>query len=224
MSVSKATGVLTDARVSGRLVPSRCALVLVDIQNDYCHKDGATSKLGYDTSLIREVMPNIHRLIEVARRGDIPRIYLKVGHDEWTDTEAWSHRYSKPKAVVEEGGKVAQFGTWGAELFEVVPTDDELVIRKFRYSGFAYTPLELALRSRGVDTVVLAGTQTNVCVEATALDALIRDFLPVIVSDCTASGSQAAHDAALKDMQERLGLVVELEVLERAWSSATLGG
>lgn len=223
MSVSEKFDLLADARVSARLKPARCGLVLVDIQNDYCHEDGATAKLGYDTSLIREVLPNIHRLIDIARRADVPRIYLQVGHDEWTDTPAWIDRYSMPASVVDQGGGVARFGTWGSELYDLNPTPDELVIRKYRYSGFAYTPLELALRSRGVDTVVFAGTQTNVCVEATASDALIRDLLPVVVSDCTASGSRVAHDAALKDMQERLGLVVDIGTLEHAWAPPTGG-
>jgi ureidoacrylate peracid hydrolase len=92
----------------------------------------------------------------------------------------------------------------------VSPTEDELVIVKHRYSGFAFTPLELALQTLGVDTVLLCGTSTHVCVEATARDAIMRGYRPVTVSDCVASGQARLHEAALVDMAEYLGPVVSL--------------
>lgn len=91
------------------------------------------------------------------------------------------------------------------------------MITKYRYSAFQFTPLELALRHHNADTVVLCGTQTNVCVAATSNDALFRGFHPVVVKDCVASGSLELHEAALRDLAERNGAVVTLEEVLKFW-------
>lgn len=202
--------------------PRRCVLIIVDVQNDFCHEEGAIAKLGQDTSLVRSILPNIKALIEVGRTTGIPRIYARVVHNQWFDTPAWRGRGRAGTTLDIEKVPVAKEGSWGAEFYELSPQTDELVLTKHRYSAFAYTPLELAIRGKERDTVVLAGTQTNACVMATANDAIFKSFYPVVVADCTASGSSELHAAALTDFAERLGAVVTLEDVRQAWKAPAM--
>jgi ureidoacrylate peracid hydrolase len=88
---------------------------------------------------------------------------------------------------------------------------------KHRYSAFVHTPLELYLRARGATTIVLAGVATNVCVHATARDALHAGFLPVVLEDATASHTPEAHLRALEDVRGFLGRVATVADLGRIW-------
>lgn len=213
----------TESDFETRLEPKRCALVIVDVQNDFCHERGAAAKLGQDVSQAEVVVPNIEAAIELARAAGVPRIYLQVTHNPWFDTPGWIVRGRGGGTLDVDSIPIIEEGTWGAELYRLAPKPDELVIVKRRYSGFAYTPLELALRANRVDTVVLVGTQTNVCVEATAVDALHKGYYPVVVEDCVFTGSEFLHRSALVDIQERVGPMVKLEDLRQKWGNL-LGG
>jgi ureidoacrylate peracid hydrolase len=195
----------------------RSALIVVDVQNDFCHPDGTAARMGLDVSAVRSIVPNIVTLIELARIHGVPRIYLRGEHNHWFDTATWLARGAAGKSIRAQAVPYVESGTWGADFFVVAPADDELVIVKHRYSGFAYTPLELALQTLGVDTVVLSGTSTHVCVEATARDAIMRGYRPVTVEECVASGQPDLHEAALADIAEYLGPVVTLEAVRQAW-------
>jgi ureidoacrylate peracid hydrolase len=192
------------------------ALIIVDVQNDFCHPDGAAGRMGLDVGAVQSVVPNIVSLIELARAHGIPRIYLRGEHNRWFDSPTWVARGAGGTSIHAETIPYVRSGTWGADFFVVSPADDELVIVKHRYSGFAFTPLELALQTLAVDTVLLAGTSTHVCVEATARDAIMRGYRPVTVSDCVASGQPELHEAALLDMAEYLGPVASLQEIRQA--------
>jgi ureidoacrylate peracid hydrolase len=174
--------------------------------------------MGLNVTPIQAAVPNIIRLIEIARSQHVPRIYLRGEHNHWFDSPSWKARGAAGQSVRAEEIPYVESGTWGAEFFEIAPQGDELVIVKHRYSGFAFTPLELALQTVGVDTIILAGTATHVCVEATARDAIMRGYRPITVRDCVASGQAHLHDAALLDLAEYVGPVLSLDEIERAWN------
>jgi ureidoacrylate peracid hydrolase len=203
------------------LDPARCAVVIVDLQNDFCHEDGAMAKFGEDPVLVRPILPAVHALVRAARERDVPRIYLRVVQHEWFTTPAMHARGRAGDLLGDlDATPLVQEGSWGADFYELEPAPDELIVTKYTYSGFRYTPLELALRTKGRDTVVLAGTHTNACVEATAEDALTHGFYPVVVRECVASGDAALHEAALKDINQRIGPVVALEEVLSVWGVA----
>jgi ureidoacrylate peracid hydrolase len=199
----------------------RSALIVVDVQNDFCSPDGAAGRMGLDVSRVQAVVPNIVELIELARVHGLPRIYLRGEHNAWFDSPTWVARGAAGRSIHAETIPYVRSGTWGAEFYVVSPEPDELVIVKHRYSGFAFTPLELALQTLAVDTVVLAGASTHVCVEATARDAIMRGYRPLTVSDCVASGQPDLHEAALRDMAEYLGPVAMLQEVREALRSGT---
>jgi ureidoacrylate peracid hydrolase len=203
--------------VTAVLHPSRCLLAVVDFQNDFCHEDGAISRLGQDTSRARALLPHIERLIALARSANVPRVYVQVVHSEWTDAEPWRHR-SAPGGILDvQRMPIAERGSWGAELYGLDPSPDELVLTKHRYSAFAYTPLRLVMQAKGATHLVLAGVQTNVCIHATARDAVQDGFVPAVVTDCVAAGSDEEHRVAIEDISQRMGLVVNLDSLCDMW-------
>jgi ureidoacrylate peracid hydrolase len=206
------------------LDPDRCALVVVDMQNDYCHVEGALARLGADVSPAADTAAGIRRLAAGAAEAGVPRIYLRTEHSHWFDTEAWlaRGRGSGGDRVDPQRVPVCAAGSWGCELFELEPDPEALVITKFRYSGFAYTPLELALRAKQRDTIVLCGTATEVCVEATATDALFRGFHPVIVEEGVFTGDAKgqADRRHLRKLASFIGTVERLEFVLQRWSRA----
>jgi ureidoacrylate peracid hydrolase len=192
--------------------------VVIDVQNDYIHEDGALSRMGKDTAPLRAVVPNIQALVELARDAGVVRIFVRQTHSHWFNTPGWLTRGRGAGVIAVDRIPLVEDGTWGAEFYEVEPRHDELVVTKHRYSGFAYTPLELALRAKEKDTVVLCGTTTDVCVEATALDAVMRGFSPVLISDCAMAADPAVQAAAVNDFADHIGTVVQMETVAAVWS------
>jgi ureidoacrylate peracid hydrolase len=195
----------------------RCAVVVIDLQNDYCHEDGGFARLGYDVSRVQAAVDRVEELIGVAHDHDVPVIFLRTTHGEWSDTQAWAERPRAGSTVPEGRVPLVEDGTWGAELYRLVPEDRDRVIVKHRYSGFAYTPLELALRAKGRDTVVLVGTTTHICVKATAVDALMAGFYTALVPECTVAPTPALETATHEDFSDHIGAIVPLADLSRLW-------
>lgn len=200
------------------LLPERCALVVVDVQNDFCHPEGAFSLVGHDTSTARAVLEPIERLRDQAHTVEVPVILVRVAHSPWTNDPAWRDRFLGLPEDRRPQGPVAAEGTWGAEFYGFEPDARDLVITKHRYSAFSHTPLPLVLRAVGASTLVITGVQTEVCVLSTARDALDHGILPVVVSDAVATTDPAAHDAALQSVRVRMGPVVGTEDIIEEWS------
>jgi ureidoacrylate peracid hydrolase len=192
----------------------------VDVQNDFCHERGAYAQMGHPVDMAAGVIPNVRKVLDLAREAGVPRVLVRVAHSEWTDDPAWLSRGAAGGVLDVKRVPVAREGSWGAEFYEIEPDPDARVITKHRYSAFVHTPLELFLRARGASTVVLAGVATNVCVHATARDALHAGFLPVVLEDASAAHSAAAHARALDDIRSFIGRVATLGDLEDAWLRA----
>ena len=202
------------------LIAAGCVLVLVDLQNDFCDPDGACARTGQDVSPVQRMLPAVTGLISLARACSVPTVFLRVTHSPWFDTDAWRHRGAGGSTLNAIESPVVADGSWGAEFCQVRPAPQDLVVTKHRYSGFDHTELELALRAKRCRTVVLAGTQTNVCVRQTAFDAVAHGFGVVVVRDCVASTAPGLHEASLVDIAERAGPLVRLADLRTAWRDA----
>lgn len=190
------------------------------MQNDFCHPDGTMAGYGLDTAPARQLLPTITGLIDAARGREVPRIYLRVEHDEWSDDPTWLARSSAAGPIDLDRRPLTRTGSWGAQLYKLSPTPDELVISKPRHSGFAYTALALALRAKHRDTVILTGVATNVCVRATAVDAVAQGFRPVLVTDATAALSPDEHEAAVREFPAFYGPALTSAELLAAWEAA----
>ncbi|GJM83041.1 MAG: isochorismatase family cysteine hydrolase [Paenibacillus sp.] len=200
-----------------KLLNSRAAIVVVDVQNDYCHPEGALAQSGNDVGAVAGMMPNMHRLLAAAREFQVPVIFIQTFHEEATDSEAWKER-SNGKSMA-----VCRKGTWGADFFEVAPEPSEAVVNKHRYSAFVNTRLDSILRSQKIETLIMTGVSTNVCVESTARDGFMLDYHIVLLRDACASYSNQAHEMTMKNIEGYFGEVTDtrqvISLWERAWKA-----
>ncbi|MGH8237262.1 MAG: cysteine hydrolase family protein [Steroidobacteraceae bacterium] len=197
-----------------RLTNARPALLVVDMQNDFCADGGYVSRQGRDLSACRAIVPRIASLIASARECSVPVIWVKADYS----TNAVSMAMRVKQAERGNAEVCCEPGTWGAEPFGVAPARGETVIVKHRYSGFAGTQLDAELQRRDIDTLLFCGVQTNICVESTVRDAHSKGYFIVAVGDCVASHMPEHHRATLDNIRFIFGDVLESTEIVSAWS------
>ena len=184
-----------------RAAPGHTALLIVDMQNDYCAPDGASDRNGRDLTAIRAVIPGICALIEAAHAARIPVVYTKY-------TLGPNGAGLSGPEILRRGRNFAGMqstikGTWGHDLIDELPyrPDEDLVIEKRRLSSFIGTDLDLILSARGIKTLAIAGVVTQGCVECTVRDAAGYDYYVAVAVDCVASTDPQAHETSLHCME-----------------------
>lgn len=210
------------ATVEERLAPQRTALIVVDMQNDFCAPGGYIDGIGKDVSGLAAIVPPLNGLLARARRAGVPVIWLTACYEE---------REIPPSMIAQRrrigaSAICCERGSWGAGFFGVSPEANETVFEKHTYSGFSNPDLERHLREFGREALVFAGVQTNVCVESTLREAHSRGFDVAIVQDAVASHAAVQHQATLANVGFLLGDVVTAEAVELAWAArpAVTGG
>lgn len=196
--------------------PRHVALLVVDVQNDFCHDEGAFGRMGADLSMIQEMVPRLIGLIDEARRKKVPVIFTGSREYPWT----WSTAWDQVKLALNAGENPPVVTDWGAAFYEgIEPRPDEPVIMKRRYSAFYGSDLDLILRTLERKTLILTGVASNICVESTARDGFMRDYLIVFVGDCSAATSRWLHEATLENIRLSFGRVVSAEDILSTWAS-----
>lgn len=165
------------------LDPRTSALIVVDMQNDFAHPDGALF-----APEARPVIPVIKGIIESSRRHDVPVVFTQDWHGEDDpEFEIW--------------GEHAKAGTWGAEIVEELePRAGDVQIKKLRYDAFYGTSLDHLLRQWGVHSVVVTGTVANICVLHTAGSAALRYYRVVAAEDAISAITPFDKVAALRQI------------------------
>jgi len=198
--------------------PQHTAVIVVDVQNDFCAPGGGLAALGVDMSMIDACVPRIQRLVAAAREAGAPVIHIRTHHHAGVESAPYMevrHRRSPDRP------RWCEPGTWGAEFYEVLPRDDEQVVSKHRYSGFIGTDLDLILRSLEIKSLIMVGVASNNCVEATARDGFMHDYYVVFVDDCTAATNAEIHRATLWNMENLYGVVVQSDEVIVTWDAIT---
>ena len=203
--------VTSDPMVPKILSPEWAAVLVVDVQNDFCHEQGAFGRLGFDMGAIQASVRALTGFLDAARRAGVPVVFIKTHHGPWTNSEAWLTRGPR------RAGEICAAGSWGAEFYGVTPAAGEPVVVKHRYSGFLGTDLEVILRARERRSVLVTGVATNVCVESTARDAYMRDYHLVMVDDCCGAVTKAEHEATLHNMRSYFGRVLDSHTIAAHW-------
>jgi nicotinamidase-related amidase len=198
--------------------PAHSALVIVDMQRDFCQAGGAFDRLGVDISMYPPVIPRIAALLEGARAAGVLVIFIQmtVLPGRLSDSPA-QMRFNLRLHLQSNGGEPLRYAADGSEgqqiLPELEPRDGELVVKKYRSSAFWATNLNMLLRANGIESLVVTGCTTEGCVESTARDALFNDYYVVIVEDCVASDDRAQHDASMLLMRHRFDIATSTDVL-----------
>ena len=192
------------------LVPGRTAIVVIDPQNDFLHKDGWYARNGIDISHMQRIIEPTKELVKVARENRIPLIWTRHGTRDDTDAGP----FFKLRPFLMDGG--LRQGTWGYQVLdELEPHEDDWYVEKTRLSAFFGTNLEVILRGLQAETVVFAGVLTNQCVAATSKDAMYRDFKDIVVADCTGTTLPHLHEPALEMVSVGWGRVMDLDTVIR---------
>jgi ureidoacrylate peracid hydrolase len=199
-----------------RYDPARAALIVVDVQNDFCSPDGSLAGVGNDVSAAVDMVPRLVKLIDDARAASMPVIFIQTFHDETNDSPQWLNRRSEDGA--NRTGITCRTGSWGAEFYAVEPLPGDIVVNKYRYSAFAGTNLQIVLKTLGVESLLFTGVATEVCVESSLRDGLFAEYYVSLVEDCAATYSREAHDASVRVVGSNFGTVVTGEYLAGLWA------
>jgi ureidoacrylate peracid hydrolase len=193
------------------LFHGRTAVVVIDPQNDFLHPDGWYARSGVDIGHMRRMIEPTAALLGETRARGVPVIWTRHGFRDARDAGT----LFQLRPFLRDGG--LRVGTWGYEILaELEPRDGDWFVEKNRLSAFYNTNLELVLRGLDALTVVFAGVLTNQCVAATSKDASFRDFLPIVVEECTGTTLPHLHGPALEMVSVGWGQVVALaDVLEQ---------
>lgn len=208
-----------------KLEAQHAALVVVDVQNDFCASGGMMDQEGLDLSAVQAMAGRLPGLIDAARAVGalvvfIRNVYSTEGNLYLSD--AWLEQATRRRAGSYTTREVCAEGSWEGDFYgEVRPEAGEPVVTKHRFSAFHNTDLETILRSHGIRTVVMAGVASNVCVETTARDAFVRDYYVVFLEDGTATYHEDDHRATLRVIDRFFGEVASTADVERIWATAT---
>jgi ureidoacrylate peracid hydrolase len=204
---------------------SSTAVIVVDMENDFGTKGGMFDHAGIDISMIQKVIDPTSKVLAAAREAGIKIIYLKMAyHDDLSDLgdEESVNRVRHLKFMhvgdtinAPDGSKsrILIRGTWGTDIVpDLKPQDGDIVIYKTRFSGFYQTNLDSTLKQLHKKNLIITGCTTSICVESTVRDAMFRDYLPVVLEDCTAEPigynfPRSNHEASLLTIQTLLGWV-----------------
>lgn len=211
-----------DLRLYKDLRPEDTALVVIDMQNAFLAEGGPI-----EVPAAREIVEPVNRMVASCRELGVPVIWIRSHHPKrGADWRGFFDHFVRPERRDAAADHLSE-DAWGSQFYPAMDVrDEDYVVIKNRYSCFipGSSSLERLLRSQKRDTVLLAGTKTNICVESTARDGMMLDFRMVVLPDATCTLSDQEHQAALDVLiQEFADILTIDEVLGELRSAAPAG-
>jgi ureidoacrylate peracid hydrolase len=197
-------------RLKIKVHPTHTAVLVIDMQKDYCCEGGTFDKRGFDVKPAQRLAVRLNDFLDKARTALTRIIHLKMTKIPSLVSPASTELYER--LGIERKPDPAY-----AEFYEVIPREGDIVIPKYKYSGFHSTYLDQFLRANRIETLIITGVATNVCVETTARDGFMRDYHVVIPRDLTEGTSPEDRDWSLRNLGVFFGEVVESANLLACW-------
>jgi len=172
------------------------ALLVIDMQNGFCHPDGSFTRMDMGLEGAMEAVRNAAVAVGQARRAGIPVVFTRHVYRPGRADEGASLKLNSP-ALAGLNGLAAT--SWDAQVVDELGCGpDDLVVDKVRFDAFQWTSLEPLLRGLGVTELVICGVVTNICVETTIRSAFMRDFPVIMLADCCAAKTRRLHELSVE--------------------------
>lgn len=182
------------------------AVVVVDMQNSFCHPDGAVNRTGMPVYDWDNVLSETKQALARARELGLPVVYVYTTFrpDYLDASTTWRKRCTDAQA-----NKALLEGSWDAQIVpEIAPLPGDPMVVKHGFDGFLHTNLEATLRHLGVRNLLVLGVYANICVETTARTAFQLDFDVTVLSDCTGASSLENREMAFRSLSQMFAKVV----------------
>ena len=214
-AVRNVNGILIRDTLDEMVAPP-VAVIVVDVQNDFCHADGHFARHGKDISTAAASLPALVAFVHASQERGIPCGFVRQRSEPEgrSDSAAWLRLKTRD-------GKSPEYtlpGSWGADLVDgLVPRANDIVVEKYRPDAFLGTPLDALLRARGIESLVFVGTTTEGCLESSVRSASYRDYYVTVAEDLVSSPNAALHEGSLRLMRHRYLVVPSTTILD-AWN------
>lgn len=197
-----------------RIAPEHTAILVVDMQNDFCSEGGYIHKTrNADMSESPALAARINSFVNTGRSSGALIVWIQANYEpRFLSAQAIIKREERQPGLVCCAG-----GSWGWEFFGVTPDPDDLFIEKHSFSAFFGTELDRLLRFRGIKTLILTGVATNTCVESTLRDGFFLGYYIVLAEDCCSSAARHLHQGTLDNVRANFGDVVNSSDIAVCW-------
>jgi ureidoacrylate peracid hydrolase len=188
-------------------------LLVVDMQNGFVSKGGSYDQLGMNTEEYRKIVPKTKELLDFCRANLIPVFFTEaIREPSGIDLLTRVHRLLPVTREERLKVPICVRGTWDAKTIdEIKPTDSDHVVIKRRDSAFQDTELRVWLQSERINTLIICGVDTSICVETSLRDAFNIGYDVILISDATASGINKHYETTLERVRDYYGLVMTVE-------------
>jgi ureidoacrylate peracid hydrolase len=205
-----------------KLRPEHTALIVVDVQNDFCAENGMMHSEGLDLTAVQAMAGRLPELIESARQAGALVVFVRNVYSSANNSylsDVWLEQAARRRGDSYTKRDVCAADSWEGDFFgDVRPQPGDPIVTKHRFNAFYNTDLETILRANGIRTLVMTGVATNVCVETTAREGFIRDYYIVFLNDGTATYDDNSHHATLNVIDRFFGQVSDLAAVSNLWA------
>ena len=191
----------------------KTACIVVDMQGGFLWDDGFMARFGLDITYLKKTVEPVRRVIQACRVAGVPIIFTRyILRPDYSDAGLFAEKFPGAK------GEKAMFpDAFDTDIDErLKPQPDDFIVDKTRYSAFYCTHMDVILRGLGVDTVIICGVTTEICVESTIRDAFFRDFKIIMVTDAVAAVDPKRHEGTLQTIEYGFGTLVTTDQLADA--------
>lgn len=207
--------------LANKVAPGHTALIVIDVQNDFCAPGGMMDQEGFDLGDAQAMADRLPPLISAARAAGVLVVFVRNVYSSEHNfylSDTWLEQASRARAGSYTTRSVCMADSWEGDFYGAVrPEPRDPIVSKHRFNAFRNTDLDTILRANGIRTTVFTGVATNVCVETSARDAFMHDYYVVFTTDGTATYAREDHEATLRNIERYFGELANVAELEAVW-------